>query len=62
MLYNFFLRNLRMFAISRVFVPGKPIQPSMFVGKAGASLSEAPFKNNLNDSLSKLRSQITLVI
>ncbi len=51
-----------MFAISRVFVPGKPIQPSMFVGKAGASLSEAPFKNNLNDSLSKLRSQITLVI
>ncbi len=31
----------------RVFVPGKPFQPSqMFVGKAGAYLSliEAPFK------------------
>jgi hypothetical protein len=30
---------------ARVFVPGKPFQPSLiFVGKAGASPSEAPFR------------------
>ncbi len=32
---TFYVRNLRIFIIARVFVPGRPFQPShMFVSKA----------------------------
>jgi hypothetical protein len=42
MLYNFFVRNLRIFIVARVFVLGKLFQPSlMFASKAGSYLSEA---------------------
>ena len=42
---TFYGRNSRVFKIARVFVPGKPFQPShMFAGKAGAYMSEAPFR------------------
>ncbi len=38
-------RNLQIFVIARVFVPGKRFQPSlMFAGKAGAYPSEANFR------------------
>jgi len=39
MLQNFFVRNLRIFVISYVFVPGKLFQPSlMFAYISGAPL------------------------
>jgi hypothetical protein len=41
---TYYGRNLLIF-VKRVFVDGKPFQPSiMFTGKSGASLSEAPFR------------------
>jgi hypothetical protein len=40
---TFFVRNLRIFVKVRVFVHGKPFQPSLiFAGKAEAYPSEAP--------------------
>jgi hypothetical protein len=41
---TFYVRNVLMFVIS-VFVPGKPLQPSLMnAGKEGTYLSEAPFR------------------
>ncbi len=40
----YFLHNLRIGPIDRVFAPGRPFKPSlMLVSKAIAYLSEAPF-------------------
>jgi hypothetical protein len=42
---TFYGRNFPFSLFARVFVPGKPFQPSlMFAGKAGAYWSEAPFQ------------------
>jgi hypothetical protein len=42
---TFCVRNLRMLIKGTVLIPGKPFQPSlMFSSKAGAYLSEAPFR------------------
>jgi hypothetical protein len=42
---TFYNRILRIFIITRVFVPGKPFQPRLvFVGKTGAFPSEALFR------------------
>jgi hypothetical protein len=42
---TFYGRKLRLFLIGGVLVPGKPFQPSlMFADKAGAYLTEAPFR------------------